>query len=403
MLAASGCADAEEDIGEVPAQMPSQASTIGPQGTAAMDVPERGVAPAVRVEEVSSDLEHGWDLGFLPDGQILVTERPARLSLLSGSGENASRRTVEADLDDVMVQGEGGLMGMVIHPDFEQTRRFTTCQTHQQDGKPVDIRLVTWELAEDGSAATKVTDLLTGLPLASSGRHSGCRPELAQDGALIVGTGDTANGSLPQDLSSLGGKVLRLNLRTGEPLPDNPFAKAQNTDQRFVLTYGHRNVQGVAPRPGTNRIFSVEHGPDINDEVNLLTPGANYGWDPAQGGTVTGYDEDVPMTDTARYPDAVNAVWRSGQTTLATCDGTFVTGEAWGQYDGALAVTTLKASRLMLMRLSKEGEVESVSVPEELDGTYGRLRAAVSGPDGSLYLTTTNGDRDSLLRVTPSS
>ena len=104
--------------------------------------------------------------------------------------------------------------------------------------------------------------LLTGLPI-STGRHSGCRPELAADGALLVGTGDTAVADIPQDRTSLGGKVLRLDLETGDPLPDNPFASSSNRRERYVLSYGHRNVQGVAVQPGTGTVYTAEHGPIV--------------------------------------------------------------------------------------------------------------------------------------------
>jgi aldose sugar dehydrogenase len=298
------------------------------------------------------------------------------------------------------VQGEGGLMGMVVHPDFASSRLFTTCQTHEEDGEADDIRLVTWRLSTDGSSAERVRDLLTGLPL-STGRHSGCRPEIAADGALLVGTGDTAEGDIPQDRTSLGGKVLRLDLETGEPLPDNPFASARNERERYVYTYGHRNIQGVAVQPGTGEVYTAEHGPSNNDEVNRLRAGANYGWDPSQGGTVGGYDEDVPMTDRERFPDAVPATWQSGRTTQAVCSAEFLEGEQWAGLEGALVVTALKGAKLLLLTLKEDGSLAEVSVPEETDGPFGRLRAARMGPDGALYVTTTNGDDDRLLRVAP--
>ncbi|MGB7817403.1 MAG: PQQ-dependent sugar dehydrogenase [Ornithinibacter sp.] len=390
-----------DDVGEVPPTSP-------PSASAGLTLTTEEPSPAVRstevpdldVEVVADGFEHGWDIGFLPDGRALVTERPARISLVSGLEEGARRTTVEADLSDVFVAGEGGLLGMVIHPDFATSRQFTTCQTHQEGGAADDIRLVTWRLSEDGTSAQRVKDLLTGLPI-STGRHSGCRPEIADDGALLVGTGDTAVGSIPQDLGSLGGKVLRLDLETGEPLPDNPFASASDESQRYVLSYGHRNIQGVAVQPGTGEIYTAEHGPSSNDEVNLIRPGANYGWDPSQGGTVGGYDEGVPMTDRTRYPDAVPAVWQSGESTQAVCSAEFLEGEQWGAFDGALVVTALKGSKLLVLTLDDSGALAEVAVPEETDGPFGRLRAARLGPDGSLYVTTTNGDDDKLLKVTP--
>ena len=241
-----------DDVGEVPPTSPPSASA---GSTLTTEEPSPAVrsteVPDLDVEVVADGFEHGWDIGFLPDGRALVTERPARISLVSGLEEGARRTTVEADLSDVFVAGEGGLLGMVVHPDFATSRQFTTCQTHQVGGAADDIRLVTWRLSEDGTSAQRVKDLLTGLPI-STGRHSGCRPEIADDGALLVGTGDTAVGSIPQDLGSLGGKVLRLDLETGEPLPDNPFASASDENERYVLSYGHRNIQGVA-RPAGHR------------------------------------------------------------------------------------------------------------------------------------------------------
>ena len=358
--------------------------------------PTRTGTPELRVSTVAEGLSHVWDLGFLPDGRVLVTERDGRLAVLSGTAEGATVTPVEADFADLLARGEGGLMGLVVHPDFAQSRRFTTCQTHTEAGQPVDVRLVTWTLSADGTRADRVADpLIGGLPVNPSGRHSGCRPTLATDGALLVGTGDTARGSLPQDLGSLGGKVLRADLATGRPAPGNP------TEGSLVLTYGHRNVQGVAVRPSDGAVYTAEHGPSTDDEVNLLRPGGNYGWDPAQGGTVGGYDESVPMTDLDRFPDAVPAAWSSGSPVEAVAGAAFVSGPQWGDLDGTLAVAALRGSKLMLMTIGADGAVTGVAVPEPLDDTFGRLRAVRTGPDGALFVSTSNGDDDKVLRIDP--
>ncbi|WP_189208465.1 PQQ-dependent sugar dehydrogenase [Actinokineospora fastidiosa] len=382
-LVATACTSAAE-TGRVPSGATAVAPTQAP-------------APRLVVEEVAGGLTHGWDIGFLPDGKVLVTQRTGEIALLSSAQAGATVTRLKADTTSVMVRGEGGLMGMVVHPDFAETREFTTCQTHTENGEPHDIRLVTWRLTEDETTATRVRELVTGLPIAASGRHSGCRPTIAADGALLVGTGDTARGEVPQDLNSLGGKVLRVDLRTGEPLPDNPIAGSR------VYTYGHRNVQGVAVRPGSGQVFTAEHGPDKNDEINLLVAGANYGWDPSQGGTVPGYDEDVPMTDLERFPDAVPAKWESGETTEAICAVAFLDGDQWGDLDGALVATALRGAKLMIFTLDGDGAVTSVAIPDEFHDTFGRLRAARTGPDGALYVTTSNGENDKLLRITPGS
>jgi aldose sugar dehydrogenase len=407
LLAAAslGACSGDDSVGEVP--VPATATGTASGGTASPSeeptpspAPRNTAVPGLAVEVVTEGLEHGWDIGFLPGGKVLVTERPGRISLVSGVREGARRTTVRADLDDVYAQGEGGLMGMVVHPDFATSREFTTCQTHEEDGDPEDIRLVTWRLSEDERSAQRVKTLLSGLPI-STGRHSGCRPEIAADGALLVGTGDTAQGNIPQDRTILGGKVLRLDLKSGDPLPDNPFASSSNRRERYVLSYGHRNVQGVAVQPGTGVVYTAEHGPSFNDEVNRIRAGANYGWDPSQGGTVGGYDESVPMTDRERFPGAVPAIWQSGQRTQAVCAAEFLEGSQWAGLEGALAVTALKGAKLLLLTLKPDGTLAKVAVPEATNGPYGRLRAARMGPDGALYVTTTNGDDDKLLRISP--
>lgn len=369
-------------------------------GTTPTPVPRSGT-PELRVTPVAGGLDNAWDLGVLPDGRILVTERDGRISLLASGSPGATVTPLAADLADVYARGEGGLMGLAVHPDFASTRRFTTCQTHSDGGTATDVRLVTWQLSADGTSATRERDpLVGGLPINPSGRHSGCRPTIAADGTMIVGTGDTARAALPQDLTSLGGKTLRLNL-DGSPAAGNPFADSANPAQRLVWTYGHRNVQGVAVRPDTGDVYTAEHGPSTDDEVNRLRAGGNYGWDPAQGGTVSSYDESVPMTDLQRFPDAVPAAWSSGRPVEAVAGAAFLSGPQWGELDGVLAVAALRGEKLLLMTLGPDGAVASVGVPPALDGAFGRLRAVRAGPDGALYVTTSNGGDDQVLRIDP--
>jgi aldose sugar dehydrogenase len=398
LLGLTGCSAPAATPGSGGGENAAPAPTSAPAPTAA---PGTGV-PDLQVDVVASGLSHVWDIGFLPDGRALVSEREGRLALLSGTAPGATVTPVAADLSDVYARGEGGLMGLVVHPDFAESRRFTTCQTHMQEGNPTDVRLVTWELSADGTSASRVVDpLVGGLPISPSGRHSGCRPTIAADGALLVGTGDTARGAISQDLTSLGGKVLRVDLATGGPPPGNPFAAAENPAQRLVYTYGHRNVQGVAVQPGTGEVYTAEHGPRTDDEINRLQAGANYGWDPSQGGTVGGYDESVPMTDLQRFPRAVPAAWSSGRPVEAVCGAAFLSGPQWGDLNGALAVGALRGEKLLLMRIGPDGAVAEVGVPAALNGSYGRLRSVRLGPDGALFVTTSNGSNDSVLRVDP--
>jgi glucose/arabinose dehydrogenase len=154
-------------------------------------------------------------------------------------------------------------------------------------------------------------------------------------------------------------------------------------------------------QPGTDRIFVSEHGPTVDDEINILRAGANYGWDPSRGGTQNSYDESVPMTDLQRFPDAVPAVWSSGGNTEAICGAAFIAGDQWGDMQGLLAVAALKGAKLLLMRVGSAGKVTDVGRLPQLDSSYGRLRAVRSGPDGALYVTTSNGDDDKVFRVAP--
>jgi aldose sugar dehydrogenase len=391
-----------------------------PSGTGGVAAPAQGggggraAAPAptstpagtsLRVETVAEGFANPWDVAFVGGDRMLVTQRDGVLSLVEGLGAGARVRPVTADLADVYGRGEGGLMGIAAAPDVATSGSFVTCHAHQEDGRPVDVRVVSWRLSPDGLRADRVRDpLVGGLPLNPSGRHSGCRPTYDAEGMLLVGTGDTARATIPQDRGSLGGKVLRVDPATGGPAPGNPFAASGSAAERLVLTYGHRNVQGVTVQPGTGRAWSSEHGPDVDDEVNVVVPGGNYGWDPARGGeSPGGYDEDVPMTDLDRYPDAVTAAWRSGDDTDAISGATFLDGPAWGDMAGLLAVSVQKNEKLFLMRPGTGEDADrivGVTVPPELDGEFGRLRGARLGPDGALYLTSDNGSDDVLLRVT---
>jgi glucose/arabinose dehydrogenase len=225
------------------------------------------------------------------------------------------------------------------------------------------------------------------MPLGAEGIHSGCRLLTAPDGSIYIGTGDTYSATGPQSLESLAGKTLHIN-------PDGSPA----TGDSVIHTIGHRNVQGLAIQPGTGRLYSAEHGPDVDDEVNLLERGANYGWNPNVDGS---YNQNVPMTDTAGFPDAVEAVWSSGEPTLASADIEFLQGSGWGEWEGALAMANLKTQKLVLLRLSDDGRsVEDAAVL--LEGEFGRLRSLMSEPDGSLLVTTSDADnQDEVFRVSP--
>jgi aldose sugar dehydrogenase len=352
-------------------------------------------APALEVTVVLDGLDHPWDVAEAPDGTLVVDERSGGFTAVRPDGEVVE---VAADLDDLYAQGETGLMGLVLDPAFDVNRRLYTCQG-VDDGDGPSIAVVAWTVAEDWSSATRVADpLVGGIPAnETSGRHGGCRLRFDPEGALLVSTGDNAVGTYPQDLSVLGGKVLRVDAATGGPWPGNPFAGRPDASP-LVWTYGHRNVQGLAVRPGTGQVFAAEQGTDRDDEVTLLSAGGNGGYDPDGRGS---YDESVPMTD-PQLPAVVPATWASGDPTIATSGATFLAGEQWGAYEGLLVVGVQKDTGLLALRIDEAGALlEQFRVPE-LEDERGRLRTPQLGSDGALYVTTDNGDdEDQLLRVTP--
>src|SRR3954469_12228178 len=351
-------------------------------------------SPALDVAVVADGLDHPWDVARAPDGTLLFDERAGGLAAVSPDG---AVRPLAADFGDLFARGETGLMGLVLDPRFGTNRRFYTCQGRQAGERP-DIAVLAWTVDADWRAATRVADpLLGGIPVnARIGRHGGCRLRFDPTGALLVGTGDHAVGSNAQDRDTLAGKVLRIDPATGQPAAGNPFSGGAAA---YIWNYGHRNVQGLAVRPGTDQVYGVEQGTYRDDEVNLLQPGANYGYDP--DGADGGYDESVPMTD-RKIPGAVPAVWSSGTPTIATCGGTFLDGDRWGGYDGLLLVAVLKDEGVLAMRLGADGALlEQFRLPE-LEGRYGRIRTVQQEADGALYVTTDNGGgADRLLRVTP--
>ncbi|GAA5164585.1 PQQ-dependent sugar dehydrogenase [Ornithinimicrobium tianjinense] len=382
--------------GDASRSAPADASTDAPPTTAPPTTPPSEDVPALAVEVVAEGLSLPWDVQLLPDGTALVGERGGRLLAVGppdGDDPDARGRVREVDLDlpDLFVGSEAGLMGLAVSPAFEQDGTVYACHAARPADQPPDVRVVAVRLDEAATRARVERVVVDGVPL-SSGRHSGCRLLLLDDGTLLVGTGDAAQGGNPQDLGSLGGKVLAVR---PDGTPARPGGHVAGADPR-ILTYGHRNVQGLALRPGTEEVWAVEHGPDVDDEVNLLRPGANYGWDPEPG-----YDESVPMTDLDAFPDAVEAAWSSGAPTRATSGAVFLDGPAWGAWDGALAVAELKGSGVTVLTLDGTRVVDEARVAE-LEGRYGRLRSLTLDDDGVLWVTTSNGDgADVLLRVAP--
>lgn len=341
--------------------------------------------PELKTAELVSGLSHPWDMAFLPSGNMLFNERSGSISLFKD-------RKVQpvAQINDIYSEGEGGLTGLVLDTDFKSNRFIYTCFNSNISGRP-DVRVVRFRLSDGEDSLSDRKDIVTGIPSNSSGRHSGCMVRVAEDGTLWVGTGDAAVASNPQSPTSLGGKILHAT-RDGAPVEGNLSAPY---DAR-IFSFGHRNVQGLAlfkqPVEGAYG-YSVEHGSDIDDEVNLLKSG-NFGWSPRAG-----YDESgVPMTDLKRFPDAISAVWSSGDSTIAPSGASLISGNKWGLWDGALAMAVLKDKHVRILKFDSK---YAITLEKEVLGEFGRVRTVVQGPNGDLYLSTDNGTNDKIIQVTP--
>jgi glucose/arabinose dehydrogenase len=347
-------------------------------------------APALTVTRQLRNLEHPWDVKPIGDGRLLVTERDSRRLLVWSGGR---LRSLSYPRGIVWVSGETGLMSLAVDPNFATNKRFYACHGGFKSGGGHDVRVTAFRLDLANLRAVRVRTLLSGIQ-ATSGRHGGCRLLIQRGGALLVGTGDAAVGTNPRNLNSLNGKVLRLDRFSGKPWRSNPFISSANTKRRYVVTYGHRNIQGLAQR-ADGSLWSVEHGSFRDDEVNRLFAGSDYGWHP-----VPGYNEEVPMTDHSLPGAQAAAKWRSGDPTVATSGAAWVKGKRWGVYDGTLAVACLKDSKVIFMKFDSSGKLLWTRAPAALQQD-GRLRSVTRVANGDLLITTANGTEDSVLRVRP--
>ncbi len=355
---------------------------------------------ALEVTTVLDELDRPWDIAFTPDGTMLVTERD--LERVVARRPNGQTTVLADSPHGVWHSNETGLMGLAVSPNFASNSEFYVCHGWQTR-RTTDIRVTAWHVDADYTEAHITRVVLNGISI-KGGKHAGCRLRFSPDGALFVSTGDAATGPLPQDKRSLNGKILRIDAATGDGWLGNPWADSHNGNKRRVYTYGHRNAQGLAWRDlggGAGEMWSVEQGTDRDDEVNQLTPGGNYGWNP-----MPDYNPAAPMTDHTLPGRQIDARWSSGFPTIATSGAGWITDPIWGRWQGRLAVGTTKAMEIDIMKFRRNGHLLRVLVPPELDGPYGDLRVPVQGPDGALYLATDNGEEevpgiDRILRVVP--
>ncbi|NYG06010.1 glucose/arabinose dehydrogenase [Phycicoccus badiiscoriae] len=299
---------------------------------------------------LATHLDVPWAVAFLPDGSALVTLRD-KAQLLHVRPGHAP--TVVGRIAGVQPQGEGGLLGVAVSPRFAIDRAVFVYFTSAEDNRVV-------RLTYANETVTGPTVVLRGIPKA--GHHNGGRLAFGPDGFLYVTTGDAGSPQRAQDKLALGGKILRITA-DGRPAPGNPFGASP------VWTYGHRNVQGIAWAPD-GRMFASEFGQDTWDELNLILPGHNYGWPVVEG-----------KGGRPRFTDPLTQ-WPTSE---ASPSGIAVA-------DGAVWMSALRGQSLWRIPLAAQG----IGTPQRLlQGRYGRLRDAVAGPDGRLWVLTSNTFRGS--------
>ena len=393
--------------------------------------------PNLSATPVMSKLASPWDMAFLPDGTMFFTEKCKGLSVRQPSG--AVNRLVgmkdsqgyATTASDLFCDGQAGMSGVAVDPNFA-SNRFIYVYSASSMGSPSTNRVLRFNVSADGTQLSDRKDIVSDVPyktaksdhpFGDTGAHNGGRLRFSPgDGFLYVTTGDTHNGEVPQHPTRIGGKVLRIDREGKAASGNNP---PQGFDPR-IYTYGHRNPQGIAFRPGTNQPFTAENGPWHSDEVTALVAGGNAGWDPRPnvGGRgdcpdkYCGYSPNqmgamepkersafMPMTDLRTYPNAMKPAWNNEGLSQGMSSAAFLNGKQWKQWDGKMVVAymgigihgTPVGNRLDVLDLSADGltaKRSKVSLPMPA----GRFRSVVQAPDGSLYVATDEGE---IYRMTP--
>ncbi|MDF3076307.1 MAG: PQQ-dependent sugar dehydrogenase [Sphingobacteriaceae bacterium] len=339
------------------------------------DVP--GNAAGINVKVLNDELRFPWELVWGPDKMLWMTERGGRVSRVDpASGKVYPLITIS----DVYEKGEGGLLGMALHPNFSKTPYVYVEYDYRKDGSSFG-KVVRYTYKNN--TLTEPHTLLDNI--AAANIHNGSRL-LIVGGKLYITTGDASNQSNPQKLSSLNGKILRINLDGSIPA-DNP------TKGSPVWSYGHRNPQGLVYAKG--KLYSSEHGPDTDDEINIIHKGRNYGWPKVRGVCDEADEKEFCAANNIAQP-----IYR-WTPTIATCGLDYYNGSLFPQWKNSLLMATLKGSSLYQLKLNAAGDkVESVSTYFRFE--HGRLRDVCVAPDGKVYLITSNGSNDKLLVLSSS-
>jgi glucose/arabinose dehydrogenase len=357
----------------------------GNQTDAAPQGPIGSEQASFEVVTVAAGLEHPWGMAFLPNGDVLITERPGRLRLLR---EGALDPTPIAGVPAVYASGQGGLLDVALDPDFAANGLIYLSYAAAGDGGN-STRVLRARLGEGRLEDQQV--IFTALPLVNSSKHFGSRLVFDRQGHLFITVGERGQDERAQDLADLNGAVIRLHPDGSVP-QDNPFAGRADARPE-IFSYGHRNPQGMAVHPETGAVWTHEHGPRGGDEVNVVRPGVNYGWPVITHGiSYAGF----PIGEGEEKPGMAQPLYH-WVPSIAPSGMAFYTGDEFPDWRGDLFVGALRDE--LLARLEIDGE-RVVAEERLLEGTIGRIRDVETGPDGFLYLLTDESD-GGLYRLEP--
>jgi glucose/arabinose dehydrogenase len=338
-----------------------------------------------QLETVADGLEHPWSLAFLPNGDQLVTERAGRLRLIQ-DGELQSQ-PVEG-VPELVVSGQGGLLDVVLHPEFEDNQTLFLSYSHRNNGG-MTTRVARAEF--DGRRLNNVGVIFEALPRSGTSRHFAGRMEFDEDGLLYVSVGDRGDRPRAQDTNDDAGGVHRITVG-GEPAPGNPFLNDNSVNDTF-FTNGNRNIQGMTSHPDTGEIWSHEHGPRGGDEINIISAGNNYGWPDVTYGI--GYS-GIPISDKETM-EGVTDPLHYWDPSIAPSGMAFYTGDQFPEWQGDLFVGALKLRKLVRLTFDGNEVVEEEDLLLDLEE---RIRDVRMGPDGALWLLT-DSSNGKVYRVVP--
>jgi glucose/arabinose dehydrogenase len=338
-----------------------------------------------RLVTLSRDLEQPWSVAFLPDGRLLITERPGRLRMFANG---KLERTPLAGVPKVYASGQAGLLDVCLHPEFVRNRALYL--SYVTDGPAGAVTTVARAELGDGGLKN-VTPLFEALPRRPGNLNLGSRILFDRAGLMYVTCGDRFQMKQAQDLGDLAGKIVRLKDDGSVPL-DNPFVGKRGVRPE-IFTCGHRNPQGLALHPETGKVWEVEHGPKGGDELNILKAGANYGWPLVTYGT--NYDGSTITNN--RHLDGMEDALRTWVPSISPCGLCFYTGDKFAGWKGSLFTGALSA--YALIRIEVDGE-RYRSEERLLEGRLPYIRDVRQGLDGLLYLVT-HSDDGGLFRLDP--